>query len=66
MVLMAKYFDQWKKNTASWLSRLQISLSAQVNGGPNANIGRGKEPISAVSVSWGFPGNDFAQMCNIR
>ena len=30
---------------------LQRSLSAQVNGGPDAKTGRGKQPISAVRVS---------------
>ena len=36
---------------------LQRSLSAQVNGGPDANTDRVKQSISAVRVSGGFPGN---------
>ena len=38
---------------------LQISLSAQVNGGggPDANTDRLKHSISEVRASGGFPGN---------
>ena len=36
---------------------LQRSLSAQVDGGPDANTDRGKQAISAARISGGFPGN---------
>ena len=38
-------------------SHLQRSLSAQVNGGPDATTDRGKQPISADRVLGGSAGN---------
>ena len=40
-------------------SYLQRSLSAQVNGGPDATTDRWKQPFSAVRASGGCPGNDM-------
>ena len=43
---------------AGWVaSYLQRSLSAQVNGGPDATTDRWKQPFSAVRVSGACPGN---------
>ena len=43
---------------AGWVaSYLQISLSAQVNGGPDATPDLWKQPFSAVRASGGYPGN---------
>ena len=43
---------------AGWVaSYLQRSLSAQVNGGPDATLDIWKQPFSAVRASGGYPGN---------
>ena len=43
---------------AGWVaSYLQRSLSAQVNGGPDATPDLWKQPFSAVRASGGYPGN---------
>ena len=58
-----KMFWWLMKKINFWLSAgrvasyLQRSLSAQVNGGPDANTDRLKQSISAVRSSGGFPGN---------
>ena len=46
--------------TGIWLSGLlsaEIFIRTGEWGGPDANTDRGKQPISAVRVSGGFPGN---------
>ena len=47
--------------TGSWLSGLlsaEFFISTGEWEGPNANTDRGKQPISAVRVSGGFPSNE--------
>ena len=56
-VLMINEEKNWL--WAGWVaSYLQRSLSAQVNGGPDATSDRWKQPFSAVRASGGCPGND--------
>ena len=44
-------------------SYLQISLSVQVNGGPDATSDRSKQPFSAVRASGDCPGKNYVYQC---
>ena len=60
--LMKKnFFWLWAGWVASYLQR---SLSAQVNGGPDATPNLWKQPFSAVRASGGYPGNEQKPILN--